>query len=532
MLERTGSPAYTWLLTLLYVCFIINHTATSTLNWRTPLERLTGTTPDISPLLQFQWWEQVYYKLDDSDFPSDMQEKRARFVGIAEHVGHAMTFKMFTDDTHKVITRSNVRSAEDPLSPNLRLDLFDGEEAKQNVITSRSGGESKPMMVIETEELIGCTFLMEPRENGERHRARIVRAVEDHENSVQGNPDLIKFICSVNNDQYEEVVAYNDIMSHIENVEGEGNEVWQFRQIVSHEEPLHQQHPSYNGSLYNIMIEVENGELTSEPLSVIATDDPVTCAIYARNNDLLRTEGWKRFKTIAKRQKKLFRMANQAKLWSYRMTPKFQYGFEVPRDLEHAKQLDQRNGNMLWQDCTKLEMNQPDEYRTFQDIGKGKKAPEGYKKIRMHLIFAVKHDGWHKVRCVADGHLTEVPVDSVYSGVVSLRGLRMMLFIAELSGLNTWATDNGNAYLEATTSERVFIIDGTEFGEWAGHTLLISKALYGLRSSGMRWHDKFADDMRDMGFLPCKSEPDVWMRVNDGLWEYVAIYVDDLAFVM
>ena len=48
------------------------------------------------------------------------------------------------------------------------------------------------------------------------------------------------------------------------------------------------------------MIEWENGEITTEPLAIIAADDPVTCAIYARDNNLLDLAGWKRFKGIAK----------------------------------------------------------------------------------------------------------------------------------------------------------------------------------------------------------------------------------------
>ena len=31
-------------------------------------------------------------------------------------------------------------------------------------------------------------------------------------------------------------------------------------------------------------------------------------------------------------------------------------------------------------------------------------APQGYHKIRVHLIFAVKYDGRQKVRLVPDGH--------------------------------------------------------------------------------------------------------------------------------
>ena len=62
------------------------------------------------------------------------------------------------------------------------------------------------------------------------------------------------------------------------------------------------------------MIEWENGETTSEPLTIIAAGDPVTCAIYASEDDLLELDGWKRFKGQAKQQKKLLRQVNQAKL--------------------------------------------------------------------------------------------------------------------------------------------------------------------------------------------------------------------------
>jgi hypothetical protein len=36
-----------------------------------------------------------------------------------------------------------------------------------------------------------------------------------------------------------------------------------------------------------MLVEWENGEITTEPLSVIAADNPVTCAVYAREHDLL-----------------------------------------------------------------------------------------------------------------------------------------------------------------------------------------------------------------------------------------------------
>jgi Reverse transcriptase (RNA-dependent DNA polymerase) len=227
-------------------------------------------------------------------------------------------------------------------------------------------------------------------------------------------------------------------------------------------------------------------------------------------------------------------MVNQAKLRSYNTAPRYKYGFKVPRTYKQALSLDKRNGNTLWGDAATLELTQIDDYDTFIDKGHHTKTKptDGYKKIRVHLIFVVKHDGRHKVRLVADRHLTYIPLESVYSGVVSLRGFRTVLFLAELNHLEIWATDIGSAYLEAYTTKKVYIIAGPEFGEREGHILVISKALYGLRSSGARWHDCFADCIRTLGFFPCKAEPDIWMRKKGNLYNYIAVYIDDLAIAM
>ena len=108
-------------------------------------------------------------------------------------------------------------------------------------------------------------------------------------------------------------------------------------------------------------------------------------------------------------------------------------------------------------DSEALELKQLDDYEAFSDKGKSWNPPPGYKKITVHMIYAVKHDGRHKSRLVAGGHLTETPIDSVYSSVVSLRGIRLITFLAELNNLEVWATDIGNAYLESKTKELVHV---------------------------------------------------------------------------
>ena len=83
-----------------------------------------------------------------------------------------------------------------------------------------------------------------------------------------------------------------------------------------------------------------------------------------------------------------------------------------------------------------------------------------YKKIRVHLVYDANHYGRHKVRLVADVNLTDIPVESVYFGVISICGIQILAFLADLNTIETWATDIGNAYLEAKTFENVYIIEG------------------------------------------------------------------------
>ena len=102
----------------------MNRLATPALNWETPIQRVFGQKPDISSLLQFRWFEPVYY-LDEHhhhSYPSKSPEKKGRWVGVAETKGDALTYWILTDDTDQVIARSAVRSALDPDNPNPRAD--------------------------------------------------------------------------------------------------------------------------------------------------------------------------------------------------------------------------------------------------------------------------------------------------------------------------------------------------------------------------------------------------------------------------
>jgi hypothetical protein len=93
------------------------------------------------------------------------------------------------------------------------------------------------------------------------------------------------------------------------------------------------------------------------------------------------------------------------------------------------------------------------------------------------------------------------------------------------------------AYLNAPCAEKVYTIAGKEFGtDKEGRVVVITRALYGLRSSGKAWRDHMASTLRDGGYVSCKADPDVWMRPKtkpDGFkyWSYILVYTDDILIV-
>ena len=506
VMNTSGCTACCWLLCLQYICVVLNHLASPTLQGICPVQALEGTTPDISFLLHFSFYEPVYYRIDSSEpdlnFPSSSNEKKGYWVGFADNQGDSLTWRILTEDTQKIIIHSGVRSAlrtttnQRLASPSgegttlpfpipypqqsqssLPLDPLDASTPNfEHFVKSQTGEDEDnpiPMANIDIPNLLGRSFLLPPEDNGERHMAKIID-IDDHGQTLED----IKFKLKINKDQAEEIMSYNQLMDYIQkgtDAEEDPDSLFKFRDIVAHQGPLESTDPNHKGSKYNVMVEWEYGEVTYEPLTLISKDDPITCAVYAKKHDLLDTTGWKHLKRYAKTSKRLIRAVKQSRIRQVRASTRYQHGFQVPKDYNDAMRLDKENGNTHWQDAMDLELTQIHEYKVFKDTGKaqfhnGKVViPDGYQKIRVHFVYAVKHDGRFKARLVADGHLTKEPVESIYSGVVSLRSLRMVVFLSQLNNLEIWGADVGNAYLEAYTDEKLCIIAGPEFKELQGH---------------------------------------------------------------
>ena len=110
LMNRTGAPNAAWPWAHKYIADVNNHCSTPMLNWKTPISVRHGYTPDISAFLQFQFWERVYFKVDEQH--PESKEAPGYWMGVSDTVGDALTYDIWSDDTKRVIQRSAVRSAD------------------------------------------------------------------------------------------------------------------------------------------------------------------------------------------------------------------------------------------------------------------------------------------------------------------------------------------------------------------------------------------------------------------------------------
>jgi hypothetical protein len=201
-------------------------------------------------MLYFLFYELVYYLVDETTFPSESKELRGRWVGVSKNVGHFRTYKILMDDTRRIIHRSNIRLAADPNARNLRLDLLNDEPPEvirslQKASPASDHGEDFSLhsmepadesperpstgddtVIVNPQELLGRTFLMDTQEDGQRFRAHIVECISNHESNIRHSDDHVKFRISINEDEYEETITYNELLDFIEKNKKNNAIVW------------------------------------------------------------------------------------------------------------------------------------------------------------------------------------------------------------------------------------------------------------------------------------------------------------------
>ena len=103
-----------------YITDVNNHCATPFLNWEVPITKYHECIAEISPLLQYQLNEKVYYKVNEK-YPNS-PKTIDHWTGISHTVGDILTYDILTDDTKNIIQQSSLRSIDSKQGgfPNLK----------------------------------------------------------------------------------------------------------------------------------------------------------------------------------------------------------------------------------------------------------------------------------------------------------------------------------------------------------------------------------------------------------------------------
>ena len=556
IMHRSKCPEAFWCYGMEYIKEIRKVTAKPTLDWRTPIEVLTGETPDCSEKLEFDLYGWVKYKDPKALLGDDVA--LGRWLGVAHDVGQAMTYWVLKANGY-VVARSSVR----PLMPDEKRDenekqaqaefmkelrekigdfdpeLINVDDAGDNdemcdPVTKdhddADSGDGKTADVPMGDDITpGPEPLLHAEvflPHGDRQEiAKVIGRKRNADGNFVGrkhqNPILDSRVFVVEfPDGDQKDVAYNVLAEHLfSQVDSEGNQYRLFKEIVNHQkkktavdksDQFRIDHRTGRATKkkttagWDLEVEWRDGSTSWLPLRELKETNAVEVAQYAVDNRIDEEPAFDWWaKQILKKKERLIKASQRRHLRSG-----YKFGIKMPSTVEEALALDAENKNTLWYDAIQKEMGNVKVAFEVLAANTGQ-PPPGYKRIPCRMIFDIKMDFTRKARLVAGGHLTDPPTSITYSSVVTRESVRIAFTIAALNGLDICAADVGNAYLNAKTTEKVYVITGPEFGDEAGRIALVVRALYGLKSSGAAWHAHFANTLTDLGFLPCRSDPDV-----------------------
>ena len=574
-----------WDYAIVWICEILRQTVSFSryADKRTPIEILTGETPDISEYLDFGFYDWVVFKEN-----AGMGETLlGRFIGVSHSFGNLLTYFVLSK-TGKVMSRSTVQRvtnlelqqedmrkqcdeytdsinsylgnsdshvAVDELPDEFYLELE--HEEHQNVVNCNSNNdvsdiEASKFTPDSIDPLIDKRIAMPRGIDETMEYATVSKRLKDADGNPVGlrndDPTLDNRLYEVLwSDGTTEPLFANTIANNLYDISsGQTNDNLElFREIIDHRttDSLLTGDNAYvilpNGTKrikpttqgWQMCILWQDGSTDWAEMKDVKEGYPNQLVEYAIKNKLDKEPAFAWWIRHVVRQNK----RNISKVKSKYWTRTHKFGIEIPKTVEEAIQLDKKNGNRLWQDAIHKEMLNIFPAFTLYEGDPTKLV--GFQCIRCHMIFDVKlgENFRRKARFVAGGHMTTPPATLTYASVVSRESVRIALVLASLNGMIILTADIQNAYLHANCREKIYIIAGAEFGSNAGKAMIITKALYGLKSSGAAFRSLLAEQLDAIGYTASRGDPDVWLRPtlkgDRKYYEYVLVYVDDLLVV-
>ena len=590
---RTGAPKRLWSYAAKWSVALRRLTASDIpeLQGRTPYEHITGSTPNITPYILFNWYDDVYFHMPTADFP---HEKRVlgKLIGVADNCSDELAYVVITssgipmtrksvwaippeqlktdrvqadilelnqalddrfgDKTLQLSSRGKVNATDletipgiDEFLPPPPPDLWVDDEAISFVNPDPHLQDADGTTTEDTDKYLNAELLLPHGES--MQRARVVRRKVGDDGTPVGllndNPILDSRMYEVQfPDGATQTVTANLIAENLySQIDKEGRSHQVVKEVTDHRYteaaiPLDKgYYKTKNGRRLKkhttkgceLLVSFKDGSANWVPLKYLKVSNPIEIAEYAASKGIDTEPCFNWWVHRVLKKRDIIISKVKSRYWN--RTHK--YGVRLPHSVKEALAIDAATGTTFWADAISKEMANVGVAFEFQEDGT---PPPGYKEIKCHMIFDIKADLTRKARFVAGGHLTDPSTESVFSSVVTRDSVRIAFTYAALNGLDILAADVQNAYLNAPTKEKCWFKAGLEFGaDLVGTPVKIVRALYGLRSSGARWRDSMAQTLRDGGFESCLADRDVWMRKNckpDGTpyWEYVLCYVDDI----
>ena len=549
---------------------------------KSPHECTFGVQGDISKLCTYGWYEWVYYR-DFGSFPEN-KEKLGRVLGPCKNEGNEMAQSVVTSKG-TVITRRTLRK--------LRTDEIHSETEKRkrsifdDVILKKLGDSmSQPTNSQASDHVpysddVDPDSVQLPEDNdpvmpdgtavfekpitdqwihaelnlpqGELLRnAKVVGRSKDGDGNVIGSYDPNPFLNTMIYDvqfpdgEIKEYAANVIAENMYAQVDDEGHQHQLLDSIIDFKKDdnaveksdmyIHtrsgQRRLRQNTAGWFLLILWKNGEEEWMPLKLLKETLPIETAEFAVSRGIADEPAFKWWVpyTLRRRDRIIASVNSRIRKVTHK------YGVELPTTVKQAQALDEKNGNTFWTDAINKEMENLKV--AFDILDEGSKPPPGYKAASGHLVFDVRMTLERKARWVKDGHKTPEPEWSTFAGVVSRESVRIALTYSALNDLPVCAADIQNAYLQAPSSEKHYVICGPEFGlENIGKYAIIVRALYGGKSAGADYWRHVRLAMEEMGFQSCKADPDVWLRPSvkaNGVeyYQYVLLYTDDILAIM
>jgi hypothetical protein len=141
----------------------------------------------------------------------------------------------------------------------------------------------------------------------------------------------------------------------------------------------------------------------------------------------------------------------------------------------------------------------------------------------------------YKARLVAKGFKQRYGIDyeDTFSPVVKVATVRLVLSLAVSQGWCLKQLDVQNAFLHGILEEEVYMKQppGYENKNHPSYICKLDKTIYGLKQAPRAWYSKLSTRLRELGFVPSKSDTSLFIYKKSGITMYMLIYVDDIILV-